>query len=318
MRGIRRWLLTASCTLATVSAFAQTPVGKPSTRVESPPVDSDLPAGKVVGGSNAPIADVTISAIADPPVPMPPVEKAPESPATKPVIMAIEEAKAPLVAPPGMPMPPQPDYTSNCCGPFGSHGPIGQEVYVRAGWNSPQGKERLVFNLDEGCAGQVGLRSQFFNTTGSAAWVVDTHIMYMYNEGVPKDIHTFNREPVVVTALHRTAVGLGLGRDWFLMQPGFILDTWDVNFRFGVDGGGRWGSGHVNLRNPFEEDSYRRHQDTFTQVFVGAMATIEVPFGGWTFLFGGRVEWDYMWSNFLPMESNFQEYTGYLVFGARY
>ena len=41
---------------------------------------------------------------------------------------------------------------------------------------------------------RIGLRSLFFDPTGSAAWVVDTHAIYMYNGGVPKDIHTFRHE----------------------------------------------------------------------------------------------------------------------------
>jgi hypothetical protein len=309
--------------MVAVSAFAQTPVGKPSRSSESPVIDAALP-GVVVSGSGAPIADVTVAQTTQPPkpmppVPMPPVEKTPETPAEPPksVTTVIEDAKAPLT--PGTTLvAPANNYTSDCCGPVGSHGPVGQEVYFRFGPNYPQGTDRLVYNLSPGWSGQIGLRSQFFNPTGSAAWAVDTHVMYMYNGGEQNDIHTFQTEPVVVRSLHRTAVGLGLGRDWFLAQPGFILDTWDTNFRFGIDGGGRWGSGHIDLRNPFEVDSYRRKQDTFTQVFVGVMGTAEVPFGGWTFIVGVRGEWDNTWSNFLPLESNFQQFTGYFTFGVRY
>lgn len=320
MRGICRWLATATCTLAAVSASAQTPVGKPSTSIGSTPIESGLPGGTVVGGAKAPAGNVSIlQAVADPPVPMPPVEKAPEPTLAtpKPVTTIAEEAKAPIVPSPTPPVAPQ-NYDANCCGPIGSHGPIGQEVYMRIGHSEPQGTGRLAFNLDPGTAGQIGLRSQFFNQSGYAAWVVDTHVMYTYNPGEPKDIHTFRTEPVVVRSLHRTAVGLGLGRDWFLAGPGFILDTWDLNFRFGMDGGGRWGTGHLDMRNPFEVDSYRRHQDTFTQTFGGVMGTFEVPVAGWTFLLGGRGECAYTWSHFLPTNSNFREITWYVTFGVRY
>ena len=123
---------------------------------------------------------------------------------------------------------------------------------------------------------------------------------------------------MTVRSLHRTAVGLGLGRDWFLAQPGFILDTWDTNFRIGIDGGGRYGSGHVDFDTPFEPGGYRRNQDVFGQTFAGLQGTAELPIGGWTFLFGARGEWDFTWSNFLEKDSTFHQFTVFLMFGVRY
>jgi hypothetical protein len=123
---------------------------------------------------------------------------------------------------------------------------------------------------------------------------------------------------VALRALHRTAAGLGFGRDWFLWRPGFILDTWDTNVRLGWDVGGRWGSGHADFDTPFETDGYRRRYDVYGQAFAGAMGTMEIPIGGWLWLVGGRVEWSYTWSDLLPRDASFHEFAGYFMFGVRY
>jgi len=118
--------------------------------------------------------------------------------------------------------------------------------------------------------------------------------------------------------LHRTAVGLGVGRDWFLARPGFLLDTWDANFRFGFDVGGRWGAGHVDFSTPFEPGGYRRHYDVFGQAYVGLMATMEVPVGGYQLIFGARVEGARTFNDLLEKDSNFDDITSMLMFGVRY
>ena len=72
-------------------------IGKTSPAIQSSPI-ADLPGGHAVGGSKAPVAGVTIlETAADPPVPMPPIEKAPEPRTTepKPVTSVIADAKAP-------------------------------------------------------------------------------------------------------------------------------------------------------------------------------------------------------------------------------
>src|SRR5262249_24290271 len=161
-------------------------------------------------------------------------------------------------------------------------------------------------------------RSQFFNAAGDAAWAIDAHLAYTYNNAGGRAIITFRTEPVIIRDLHRWAVGLGFGRDIFLVAPAFVAGTWDANFRLGWDAGGRRGSGHVDLTPLLDPDGYRRHQDTFGQTFVGVMGTIEVPVGGYTALGGLRVEWDYTWSQILPKGSNFHEVDVLAVMGVRY
>ncbi len=82
----------------------------------------------------------------------------------------------------------------------------------------PQGDTLLVRNLKRGQTAQIGARTQLFDTTGDAAWAIDAHVAYFFNRGTNGDIVTHETEPVTIHSLHRTAVGLGLGRDWFLFR----------------------------------------------------------------------------------------------------
>jgi hypothetical protein len=321
MRGIRRWVTTAVVLAGPFAAVAQTPIGKPSSSAE-PPIAVALPGGTVVGSSRGPVTQGPVLTATAEPAPEP---RAPA--AAEPIA---EPAPAPHVVPgPGgsKDLPVLPSATpvagylgqcTDCCGPIGAHGPIGQEVYVRGGINSPTGDGLLAHNIKQGWSGQIGVRAQFFEPAGDSAWAIDAHVIYSRNQGRELDIVTFRTEPVAVHMLHRTAVGLGVGRDWFLNRPGFLLDTWDANFRFGFDVGGRWGAGHVDFSTPFEPGGYRRHYDVFGQAFIGLMATVEVPIGGYQVLFGARVEGARTFNDLLEKDSNFDDITTMLMFGVRY
>jgi hypothetical protein len=218
---------------------------------------------------------------------------------------------------PGYPGP-NPAVPGDCCGPIGSHGPIGQEIYLRAGPSFPLGNDLLTRNLEQGWVVQGGGRSQFFNPAGDAAWVVDLHVMYTYNRGTNQDVFTFNGEPVTVRGLHRASLGLGVGQDYFLARPGFILNQWDANFRLGWDVGGRWGTGHVDMDQFLFVDEYRRNHDVFAQAFGGVMGSMELPCGAWTGLMGFRVESAYTFADFLPRDSSFCELNVMFMMGVRY
>jgi hypothetical protein len=176
----------------------------------------------------------------------------------------------------------------------------------------------LSRNLNRGFTIQFGGRSQLFDSDGAAAWAIEPHITFSNNKGKEKDIITLGGEAVRISGLYRWAVGVGLGRDYFLARPGFVLDTWDMNFRLGWDVGGRWGTGHVDFSPAFEFDGYRRNHDVFAQTFAGITGTMEMPMGAYTALFGGRVEWDYTFSDFVPRGSGFHEINAMLMLGVRY
>jgi hypothetical protein len=298
--------------------LAQTPVGKPSASAE-PPIAVALPGGTVVGSSRGPVTEGPILTATVNPAPEPktPAAAAPiAEPAPTPHV--VPGPGAPPVLPGGGPVAPYLGTCTDCCGPIGANGPISEEVYVRGGINSPTGNDLLVHNIQQGWSGQIGVRALFFDPPGDAAWALDAHVMYSRNEGRQLDVVTFRTEPVAVQMLHRTAVGLGVGRDWFFNRPGFLLDTWDANFRFGFDAGGRWGAGHVDFSTPFEPGGYRRHYDVFGQAYIGLMATVEVPVGAYQVLFGARVEGARTFDDWLEKGSNFDDITTMLMFGVRY
>ena len=324
MRGIRRWL-TSAALLTGTAAWAQPPMA-PVPAAE-PPIAAALPGGTVVGGSGAPLAGATVLPIAE----------------ETPPLLPAPAAGAPLVAPPpaaGRIVPPAPPlvpegplvtpittnapvggcgaFGGDCCGPVGGHGPIGQEVYVRIGASFPIGNGFLARALNTGYAAHFGGRAQFFDPSGASAWVIDLHGFYTYNNANAEDIVTVRGEPATVRALHRSGVGAGLGEDYFLAGPGFVGWLWDANLRYGWDVGGRWGTGHTDLNNPFVPALYRRKHDVFLQPFIGLNATVDVPFGGWTCFVGGRLEWNYTFSHLLPKGGDFHEVVAQMTFGVRY
>jgi hypothetical protein len=305
MRTIRYWLIGAALLAGAANVAGQGP--------GEPPIAAALPGGTVVGSNQPLLGSASVLTPDTLPQTSPP-------PAAGAPIVTIPPAAPPGVLPPvpgGLPCA-APGPNGNCCGPIGAHGPIGQEVYLRIGPSFPIGDSNFPRNLNTGIATQIGGRSQFFNAAGDAAWAIDAHLTYTYNNAGGRDIVTFQTEPVIIRGLQRWAVGLGFGRDMFLVAPGFVAGTWDANFRLGWDVGARLGTGHVDLTPLLEPDGYRRHQDTFGQTFVGAMGTMEIPVGGYTALGGLRIEWDYTWSQFLPKSSNFHEVNVLAVMGVRY
>jgi len=320
MNGFRRWLPSAVLAVGCGSTFAQVPI-------EEPAIAAALPGGTVVGNTRGSVT--TISSNAEPAaMPKTPPVAAPITPATPTVGSAPPPPPVLLGLPAEAPVNAMMSHSfmeggntlqgNNCCGPVGANGPIGEEVYARFGVTIPQGDTLLVRNLKRGQTAQIGARTQLFDSAGDAAWAIDAHVAYFFNRGTNGDIVTLETEPVTIHSLHRTAVGLGLGRDWFLFRPGFILDTWDANFRLGADVGGRWGAGHVNFDTPFEEGGYRRRFDVFAQAFGGLTATMEIPAGGWIWLVGGRLEADYTFSDFLDRQANFYQYSAMGMLGVRY
>ena len=326
MRGIRRWLTSAALlTGTTATALAQSPVPLPAP-VAEPPIAAALPGGTVVGAHAAPVASVTVQALDAVPKPAPPAAATPidsPPPSANPMPAPAAGLGVPIVQTPApfLGGPPVAGCTApmnDCCGPIGAHGPIGQEIYTRFGASFPLGNGLLAKGLDVGWVAQVGGRAQYFNPAGDAAWVLDAHVIYTYNNGHGQDIATFRSEPVTVRALHRSAAGLGFGRDYFEAGPGFVGGMWDANLHYGWDVGGRWGAGHVDLNPILQPGFYRRHYDVFGQGFAGLNASVDIPVGAWTYVIGGRVEWDYTTSDILPKQGSFHEVNGLLMLGLRY
>jgi hypothetical protein len=205
-----------------------------------------------------------------------------------------------------------------CCGPLGKCGPIGTEVYVRAGTELPFGAGYFSRNLDPGWTIQGGGRVLFFDPAEVAAWTVDANIVTTHNLDDHKDepvtlLHvpvkvinpltgqtiTPNLPQIIVHphALHRTAVGLGVGREWYLLGNADIRNN-DLTWRVGVDLGGRWGEGSVDYLE------FRRTTGRYGQFYTAVHSDVEVPCGTCIFFGGLRVEYSYMWSSFLQPQND--------------
>ena len=316
MCGIRRWLLCAAL-LAPAIGSAQTPAPLPGTVVTNPPV-ATLPGAPVGIGTyrkstinplDRPTYSATMTSI-------PSASPAPTA-GPLPVGQIPGVMEAPVIQQPSettqlMPKP------GDCCGPVGGNGPIGQDVYFRAGVALPFGKGNLPKELNLGWTFQLGARSEFFDTDGRAAWAVDAHVYYAYNNAGGQGIVFLRNDIVTVRALHRWAAGLLGGRDWFLNGPGFVGGMWDLNTAYGLDFGGRWGTGHVDAQPITDATGYRRKQDVFGQLLIAAHADFSVPVGGWTFVGGARLELDYTASDFLNSGSCFYDLNFMLTVGVRY
>ncbi|HJZ91716.1 MAG TPA: hypothetical protein VKE40_12650 [Gemmataceae bacterium] len=318
MRGIRQWLTSVALLAGTGIGAGQTPARLPAPLSPPPPI-ATLPGGTIVGSSvltpAAPIATVEVQTPMPLPPGTPPIAGIVPPPAAPPVSVCPGPG---CVAPAGTPpLALVPGVQPDCCGPVGSHGPLGQEVYFRVGPSVPLGEGIFVKNLNVGWVAQVGGRAQFFDPPGDSAWVVDAHLHYEYNDAGGQDTSIFRGTPVTIRSLYRWAVGLGAGRDWYQHSPGFVAGLYDANFRFGWDVGGRWGTGHVEMNPILETDGFRRHHDVFGQAFVGLLATMEVPVGGWSFVCGGRLEADRTFSDFLPGGS-FYDLSFLLEIGVKY
>jgi hypothetical protein len=222
----------------------------------------------------------------------------------------------------------------DCCGPLGGDGPISMEPYVRAGVSAIIPNGFLGKVLEAGWDIEGGGRTYFFNPEGDAAWTVDLGMSNVNNHGQHSDrvatLHILETDsttgitsrvaqPVTVQALNRTFVNGSFGRDWYLWGPaancpscGRMGDGPTV--RVGFDGGGRWGTERMD----FHEIRHR------TEVIEGAFAAIhadfECPWGGWVFVAGVRIEYDYTWMHQIlqGLPEDLQEFNGLVTLGVRY
>lgn len=217
----------------------------------------------------------------------------------------------------------------NCCGPVGAHGPIGDETYVRTGVSIPFGSGLLAKTMDAGWFTSIGSRSLFFNTEGTAAWVVDPHISFTYNNAQPSQLAFLPTQPVAVVPnppqeiatvrnVFRWAAGIGVGRDWYANVPGFVGGQWDAFTSYGLDVGGRWGTGHVDYQPISDATGYRRTHDVFGQMYIGGNCNINIPCGGWTLVAGARAEVGYTFSDISPTGGSFWEVNLLGSIGVRY
>jgi len=310
MRGIRQWLSSAALVAVPAAGLAQEPDGfAGGTVVSSPRVEQS--------GFGTPASSFRPAAA---------LRERPVFTAT--ALTPPDAAPPPAVAQiPGVQLPVPPSHLSGtpwgqtppeCCTPIGAHGPIGQEVYFRFGPAVPFGSTELGNSLNIGWNLQLGTRAEYFDPSGTAAWALDAHIYYGYNNAGGQDLVFVRNDLCTIRALHRWAFGVAGGRDYFLSGPGFVGGLWDANARYGYDVGGRYGTGHIDAQPITDPTGYRRKQDVFGQAFLAAHGDVEVPMGAWTFLAGGRLEGTYTSGKWLVSQNTFYEVSLLLTLGVRY
>ena len=112
---------------------------------------------------------------------------------------------------------------------------------------------------------------------------------------------------------------VGVGRDWFAQGPGFLTPDCPTNWRYGWELGGRWGTGHADLEPVADRTNYLRKSGVYHGVFLGAHADVEVPMGAWLFFAGGRAQWGYDWTDFIPpQQGDIQNVNLLLELGVRF
>lgn len=290
-----------------------------------PPVaDPTITPAQAVGSAASPLASVYETARTPPPKGTPF-----ESLTTEPTF--------PSQYPPGAYPSPWVGGQSACCtGPYGKHGPLGYEIYSNTGVNFPFTGGAFIGTLKAGIMTGAGGRSLLFDAAGQRAWVFDLGVTYTTNGGdndrilqvfttpapnaqtgiveTPDQVNSFR-----LRQLHRTSFNFGIGRDWWLNGPGNVNEFSGPNWRVGVDGGGRWGTAHVDLIPVGDIHNYYRRQGVYHGVYLGSHIDCEVPMGA-TVLFGGlRGQWGYDFMNIIPpMDGDIQNFNLLLTVGLRF
>jgi hypothetical protein len=194
----------------------------------------------------------------------------------------------------------RPQPALSCCKPVGGDGPIGHEFNV---WIGPSFLlSGGIFNGRLEPATQVGFegRSLWFTPEGDQALTFMASVAYQYANG-QGDQGVFPRQGqgVTVRGLHRSWVTLGLGRDWFSANA-FPAGMPNTLLRYGFDGGGRLGSGHVDLNIPSIIGGYDREQSLIGGWYLAAHAMLEIPWGNWFWHAGVRLEYGWQYTNLVP------------------
>lgn len=216
-----------------------------------------------------------------------------------------------------------------CCEGTRDGKPIETEFVLRAGPSIPIGATTLGRNLNVGFMIQGGFRTLFFNDDATKAWTVETSLSN--NQNSAGRAHTQNTlsillpdatgqirrvefgkgtlPGVTIRSMNRTFVNLGLGREWYVQgsaeDPG---NKW----RWGIDGGGRYGSGSMNFRE------IRHRTDVMGGVFLAAHTDLEIPVRWGIFQMGLRTEWAHTWSDILQRSTDVQDLNLMATFGVRY
>jgi hypothetical protein len=203
------------------------------------------------------------------------------------------------------------------------------EVYWRTGISTPVGGGLLNDELNPGWRIEGGGRSLWFEPSFTRAWTIDAHILNVHNGGdgrtrVPLSLLVVNDQTgnaqrvnfgqggipgVTIAARNRTMVGLGVGREYYLLEPANVVgNLW----RIGWDFGGRYGSEKMDF------NEIRHRTRVLENMFAAAHTDLEFPCCGCMWSAGFRLEWSYTWSTILQTQHDMQDINTLFTFGVRY
>lgn len=221
--------------------------------------------------------------------------------------------------------------SGDCHDYFGFMGPVRSEYYVRSGISLPFGNGIYGENLETGWLIQGGARVHFFTPAENRSWFFDVSLSNVWNQAastnarVPLSIivPNFAGNPtrvnlgeggvpgVTIRDINRTFVNLGAGHAFYFNgNP----DNGFRNFRFLIDGGGRYGSTSAQFYE------IRQRTDTITGAYVGLEGNVEIPWGCCTFIGGVRGEYAYTWNDVLQAqnEADIQDINIIFSLGVKY
>lgn len=317
-------LIVALTSLGTVRA--QGPASLPSTEDVVPlysPNGSGSGAASPFGPTGAPLASSPAAA---------PAGTTPEGVAIE---EGSPPPPPPVLPPLGLPASPWLNYPRSpcCCGPVGGccSGPIGYEIFFRSGMAFPIGGNLLDRILHTGWDVEGGGRLLFFNPQlANKAWTVSLSVSNIFartgDENQPIDLFRVPvrttievpgqtnqpgsiraTTPVIaqvphvvasVSSLNMTFVNAGFGRDWWLCGSADPAQMHALNWRVGVEGGGRWGTAMVQF------NEIEHHTDVVGGPFIAVHSYLDYPVRCGILYGGVRYEYNYIWSSILQDQNN--------------
>jgi hypothetical protein len=243
------------------------------------------------------------------------------------------------VAPPNVnPAPPAPvlsdwiRYTGDatavrrdCCEvqPEPSSIPFYTELYFRAGASFPVGGETLSRVLKTGLTEMGGTRALFFDQAMTAAWTVDAHVINTGEAGdrtnttFPVTVFSGTNAPLkipnaTVTFVNRTMAGVGLGREWYLLNS---AKSDGCKWRVGMDFGARYGSLHADIPTASSSEHVTA---VVSCAYFAAHTDVEIPTRFGLFFAGVRLEWAHSWTEALEVSTPIDDVTLLMSIGIRF
>lgn len=218
-----------------------------------------------------------------------------------------------------------------CCGPVGQcGGPMSYEIFFRSGFAFPVGGGIFGDFLHTGWDVEGGGRLLFFNQPATKAWTLTVSVSNIFNRtGDANEPINLYRVPVrtaievpgqtnvpgslrattpavvpvphvvaTVSSLNQTFANFGGGREWYLLGTAHPALMQGCNWRIGLDGGGRWGSGMVQF------NEINHHTDVIGGLYAAIHTDVEYPWRCGILQAGIRYEYNYIWTSLLQGQNN--------------